>query len=154
MKFQLKDNINFLKKIKEENKKIVFTNGCFDILHVGHVRYLSKAKKLGNILIVGLNSDKSVKKLKGDNRPINIFEDRATLLTSLRFVDLVIIFEEKTPENLIKKIKPDILVKGGDYNIEDIVGYKTVIENGGEVKVLRFHEGYSSSNYINKIKKH
>ena len=154
MKFQLKDNINFLKKIKEENKKIVFTNGCFDILHVGHIRYLSKAKKLGNILIVGLNSDKSVKKLKGDNRPINIFEDRATLLASLRFVDLVIIFEEKTPENLIKKIKPDILVKGGDYNIEDIVGYKTVIENGGEVKVLRFHDGYSSSNYINKIKKH
>ena len=154
MKFQLKDNINFLKKIKEENKKIVFTNGCFDILHVGHIRYLSKAKKLGNILIVGLNSDKSVKKLKGDNRPINIFEDRATLLASLRFVDLVIIFEEKTPENLIKKIKPDILVKGGDYNIEDIVGYKTVIENGGEVKVLGFQDGYSSSNYINKIKKH
>ena len=154
MKFQLKDNINFIKKIKEENKKIVFTNGCFDILHVGHVRYLSKAKKLGNILIVGLNSDKSVKKLKGDNRPINIFEDRATLLASLRFVDLVIIFEEKTPENLIKKIKPDILVKGGDYDIKDIVGYKTVIENGGEVKVLRFQEGYSSSNYINKIKKH
>ncbi len=154
MKFQLKDNINFLKKIKEENKKIVFTNGCFDILHVGHIRYLSEAKKLGNILIVGLNSDKSVKKLKGDNRPINIFEDRATLLASLRFVDLVIIFEEKTPENLIKKIKPDILVKGGDYNIEDIVGYKTVIENGGEIKVLRFHDGYSSSNYINKLKKH
>ena len=154
MKFQLKDNINFLKKIKEENKKIVFTNGCFDILHVGHVRYLSKAKKLGNILIVGLNSDKSVKKLKGDNRPINIFEDRATLLASLRFVDLVIIFEEKTPENLIKKIKPDILVKGGDYDIKDIVGYKTVIENGGEVKVLEFQDGYSSSNYINKIKKH
>ena len=154
MKFQLKDNINFLKKIKEENKKIVFTNGCFDILHVGHVRYLSKAKKLGNILIVGLNSDQSVKKLKGDNRPINIFEDRAMLLSSLRFVDLVIIFEEKTPENLIKKIKPDILVKGGDYNIEDIVGYKTVIENGGEIKVLRFHDGYSSSNYINKLKKH
>ena len=136
------------------DKHMKFTNGCFDILHVGHVRYLSKAKKLGNILIVGLNSDKSVKKLKGDNRPINIFEDRATLLASLRFVDLVIIFEEKTPENLIKKIKPDILVKGGDYNIEDIVGYKTVIENGGEVKVLGFQDGYSSSNYINKIKKH
>ena len=154
MKFQLKDNINFLKKIKEENKKIVFTNGCFDILHVGHVRYLSKAKKLGNILIVGLNSDQSVKKLKGDNRPINIFEDRAMLLSSLRFVDLVIMFDEKTPENLIKKIKPDILVKGGDYDIKDIVGYKTVIENGGEVKVLGFQDGYSSSNYINKIKKH
>lgn len=154
MKFQLKDNINFLKKIREDNKKIVFTNGCFDILHVGHVRYLSKAKKLGNILIVGLNSDQSVKKLKGDNRPINIFEDRAMLLSSLRFVDLVIMFEEKTPENLIKKIKPDILVKGGDYDIKDIVGYKTVIENGGEVKVLGFQDGYSSSNYINKIKKH
>ena len=154
MKFQLKDNINFLKKIREDNKKIVFTNGCFDILHVGHVRYLSKAKKLGNILIVGLNSDQSVKKLKGDNRPINIFEDRAMLLSSLRFVDLVIMFEEKTPENLIKKIKPDILVKGGDYDIKDIVGYKTVIENGGEVKVHGYKDGYSSSNYINKIKKH
>ena len=107
-----------------------------------------------NILIVGLNSHESVKKLKGDDRPINTFEDRAMLLSSLRFVDLVIIFEEQTPENLIKEIKPDILVKGGDYDPKDIIGYKTVIENGGQVKVLGFHDGYSSSNYINKIKKH
>ena len=154
MKFLLKDNTSFLRKAFEKCKKIVFTNGCFDMPHVGHIRYLSKAKKLGNILIVGLNSDESVKKLKGDDRPINTFEDRAMLLSSLRFVDLVIIFEEQTPENLIKEIKPDILVKGGDYDPKDIIGYKTVIENGGQVKVLGFHDGYSSSNYINKIKKH
>ena len=154
MKFLLKDNTSFLRKAVEKGKKIVFTNGCFDIIHVGHIRYLSKAKKLGNILIVGLNSDESVKKLKGDDRPINTFEDRAMLLSSLRFVDLVIIFEEQTPENLIKEIKPDILAKGGDYDPKDIIGYKTVIENGGQVKVLGFHDGYSSSNYINKIKKH
>ena len=136
-----------------DGKKIVFTNGCFDIIHVGHIRYLSKAKELGDILIVGLNSDESVKKLKGDNRPINSFEDRAILLSSLRFVDSVIMFKEQTPDNLIKKIVPDILVKGGDYKLEDIVGYQTVIENGGQVKTLSFYDGYSSSNYINKIKK-
>ena len=153
MKFLLKDNIDFLNSLRVDGKKIVFTNGCFDIIHVGHIRYLSKAKELGDILIVGLNSDESVKKLKGDNRPINSFEDRAILLSSLRFVDSVIIFKEQTPDNLIKKIVPDILVKGGDYKLEDIVGYQTVIENGGQVKTLSFYDGYSSSNYINKIKK-
>lgn len=153
MQFLFKDNINIIKKIKAERKKIVFTNGCFDLLHVGHIRYLSQAKKLGDFLIIGLNSDSSVKELKGEDRPINSFEDRATLLSAIESVDLVIMFEEQTPENLIKDIVPDILVKGGDYNIEDIVGYQIVIQNGGQVKTLSFYDGYSSTNYINKIKK-
>ena len=153
MQFLLKDNIEIINRIKAERKKIVFTNGCFDLLHVGHVRYLAQAKKLGDFLIIGLNSDSSVKELKGEDRPINSFEDRATLLSAIESVDLVIMFEEQTPENLIKDIVPDILVKGGDYNIDDIVGYQTVIQNGGQVKTLSFHNGYSSTNYINKIKK-
>ena len=153
MQFLFKDNINIIKKIKAERKKIVFTNGCFDLLHVGHIRYLSQAKKLGDFLIIGLNSDRSVKKLKGKDRPINSFEDRATLLSALNSVDLVIKFKEQTPENLIKDIVPDVLVKGGDYNIEDIVGYQIVIQNGGQVKTLSFYDGYSSTNYIDKINK-
>ena len=153
MRFLLKDNIEIINRIKAERKKIVFTNGCFDLLHVGHVRYLAQAKKLGDFLIIGLNSDSSVKELKGEDRPINSFEDRATLLSAIKPVDLVIMFEEQTPENLIKDIVPDILVKGGDYNIEDIVGYQTVMQNGGQVKTLSFYDGYSSTNYINKIKK-
>ena len=153
MQFLLKNNIEIINRIKAERKKIVFTNGCFDLLHVGHVRYLAQAKKLGDFLIIGLNSDSSVKELKGEDRPINSFEDRATLLSAIESVDLVIMFEEQTPENLIKDIVPDILVKGGDYNIEDIVGYQTVMQNGGQVKTLSFYDGYSSTNYINKIKK-
>ena len=153
MKFLLKNNYSIINKIKSEGKKIVFTNGCFDLLHVGHIKYLSQAKDLGDILIIGLNSDKSVKKLKGNNRPINSFEDRAKLLAALKSVDLVIKFEEQTPENLIKEIIPDVLVKGGDYDIEEIVGYQTVIDNGGRVKTLSFYEGYSSTNYIDKINK-
>ena len=153
MQFLLKDNIQIINRIKAERKKIVFTNGCFDLLHVGHIRYLAQAKKLGDFLIIGLNSDSSVKELKGKDRPINSFDDRATLLSAIESVDLVIMFEEQTPENLIKDIVPDILVKGGDYNIEDIVGYQTVMQNGGQVKTLSFYDGYSSTNYINKIKK-
>ena len=153
MKFLLKNNYSIINKIKSEGKKIVFTNGCFDLLHVGHIKSLSQAKDLGDILIIGLNSDKSVKKLKGNNRPINSFEDRAKLLAALKSVDLVIMFEEQTPENLIKEIIPDVLVKGGDYDIEEIVGYQTVIDNGGRVKTLSFYEGYSSTNYIDKINK-
>lgn len=137
---------------QSSNKKIVFTNGCFDILHVGHIRLLNDAKKLGDILVVGINSDSSVKKLKGENRPINIESDRKTLLESLKSVDYVFTFVEDNPLNLIKKIRPNILVKGGDYN-ENIIGSDFVIENGGEVKILCFHEGYSSSKYINQIKK-
>ena len=153
MQFLLKDNIEIINRIKAEKKKIVFTNGCFDLLHVGHIRYLAQAKRVGDFLIIGLNSDSSVKKLKGKDRPINSFEDRATLLSAIESVDVVIMFEEQTPENLIKDIVPDILVKGGDYNIEDIVGYQTVMQNGGQVKTLSFYDGYSSTNYINKIKK-
>lgn len=153
MKFLLKENLNAINNLKSEKKKIVFTNGCFDLLHVGHIRYLSNAKKLGDFLIVGLNSDESVKILKGQNRPINQFQDRAMLLSALRSVDLVIMFEEQTPENLINKIVPDVLVKGGDYDIEDIAGYQTVIKNGGKVKTLDFYKGYSSTNYIKKINK-
>jgi len=153
MQFLLKNNIEIINRIKAERKKIVFTNGCFDLLHVGHTRYLAQAKKLGDFLIIGLNSDSSVKELKGEDRPINSFEDRATLLAAIESVDLVIMFEEQTPKNLIKDIVPDILVKGGDYNIEDIVGYQTVMQNGGQVKTLSFYDGYSSTNYINKIKK-
>ena len=153
MKFLLKENLNAINNLKSDKKKIVFTNGCFDLLHVGHIRYLSNAKKLGDFLIVGLNSDESVKILKGQNRPINQFEDRAMLLSALRSVDLVIMFEEQTPENLINKIVPDVLVKGGDYNIEDIAGYHTVINNGGKVRTLDFYKGYSSTNYIKKINK-
>ena len=153
MQFLLKNNIEIINRIKADRKKIVFTNGCFDLLHVGHIRYLAQAKRLGDFLIIGLNSDSSVKELKGENRPINSFEDRATLLSAIESVDLVIMFEEQTPENLIKDIVPDILVKGGDYNIEDIVGYETVMQNGGQVKTLSFYDGYSSTNYINKIKK-
>ena len=153
MQFLLKDNIEIINRIKAERRKIVFTNGCFDLLHVGHIRYLAQAKKLGDFLIIGLNSDSSVKELKGEDRPINSFDDRATLLSAIESVDLVVMFEEQTPENLIKDIVPDILVKGGDYNIEDIVGYQTVMQNGGQVKTLSFYDGYSSTNYINKIKK-
>ena len=153
MRFLLKDNIEIINRIKAERKKIVFTNGCVDLLHVGHIRYLAEAKRLGDFLIIGLNSDSSVKELKGEDRPINSFDDRATLLSAIESVDSVIMFEEQTPENLIKDIVPDILVKGGDYNIEDIVGYQTVMQNGGQVKTLSFYDGYSSTNYINKIKK-
>jgi len=153
MQFLLRDNIEIINRIKAKRKKIVFTNGCFDLLHVGHIRYLAQAKKLGDFLIIGLNSDSSVKELKGEDRPINSFEDRASLLSAIESVDLVVMFEEQTPENLIKDIVPDILVKGGDYNIEDIVGYQTVMQNGGQVKTLSFYDGYSSTNYINKIKK-
>ena len=153
MKFLLNENLNTIDNLKSEKKKIVFTNGCFDLLHVGHIRYLSNAKKLGDFLIVGLNSDESVKILKGQNRPINKFEDRAMLLSALRSVDLVIKFEEQTPENLINKVVPDVLVKGGDYDIEDIAGYHTVIKNGGKVRTLDFYKGYSSTNYIKKINK-
>jgi len=153
MQFLLKDNIEIINRIKAEGKNIVFTNGCFDLLHVGHIRYLAQAKELGDFLIIGLNSDSSIKELKGEDRPINSFEDRATLLSAIKSVDLVIMFDEQTPENLIKDIVPDILVKGGDYNIEDIVGYQTVMQNGGQVKTLSFYDGYSSTNYINKIKK-
>ena len=137
--------------IENKGKKIVFTNGCFDILHKGHVTYLSEAKKLGDLLIVGLNSDASVKRLKGNERPINNEEDRKFVLSQLKSVDFVEIFNEDTPLSLIMKIMPKILVKGGDWKIDQIVGGKEVIENGGDVFSLNFVDGYSTTSIINKI---
>jgi len=133
-------------------KKVVFTNGCFDIIHRGHVEYLEDAKALGDTLIVGLNSDKSISELKGPNRPINKEEDRARVLLGLKSVDGVIIFEEDTPLNLIKIVKPDVLVKGGDWKIEDIVGNEFVLERGGEVYSLPFRAGHSTTDIIEKIR--
>ncbi len=135
-----------------KGKKVVFTNGCFDVLHLGHAEYLSKAADLGDILIVGLNTDASVKRLKGENRPINPENARAFLLASLRVVDAVIFFDENTPYNLIKLIQPDILVKGNDYKPEDIVGYDILMAKGGEVKTIELVEGFSSSLIIEKMK--
>ena len=139
------------REIRLKDKKIVFTNGCFDILHPGHIHILSSAKSLGDILVVGLNSDLSVRKLKGDKRPIVSQDDRSRVLLSLRFVDYVVIFNELTPLNVIKKIKPDFLVKGGDYNENDIVGSDFVKASGGHVEIIKFLEGYSSSNYIENL---
>ena len=141
-----------LKKLKAKNKTIVFTNGCFDILHVGHVEYLSKAKSSGDILIIGLNSDKSVRKLKGKKRPVVSQGNRAKVLSALSFVDFVVIFNDLTPIDLIKRIKPDVLVKGGDWKIKDIVGSDFVISRGGKVKSLRYVKGFSTRGLIKKIK--
>lgn len=142
-----------LQKFLSENKdrRIVFTNGCFDILHRGHVTYLTEAKKLGDLLVVGLNSDASVKRLKGPERPINNETDRQYVLSQLKAVDFVEIFEEDTPLNLILKVKPSILVKGGDWKIDQIVGAKEVIANGGDVFSLNFVDGYSTTALIHKI---
>ncbi|WP_456470182.1 D-glycero-beta-D-manno-heptose 1-phosphate adenylyltransferase, partial [Caminibacter sp.] len=134
--------------LKNQNKKIVFTNGCFDILHLGHVKYLQKAKSLGDKLIVGVNSNESVKRLKGSDRPVNDEYDRAYLLASLEVVDYVVIFEEDTPYELIKKIKPDVLVKGKDYEGKKVVGS----DIAGEVKLIEFVEGRSTTSIIKKVK--
>ena len=142
-----------LEKFLKDNsgKRIVFTNGCFEILHRGHVTYLTEARKLGDLLVVGLNADASVKRLKGPERPINNETDRQYVLSQLKAVDFVEIFTEDTPLNLINKVKPKILVKGGDWKIDQIVGAKEVIANGGDVFSLNFVDGYSTTNLINKI---
>lgn len=152
--YQLDHSIDAITSDKQCNKKIVFTNGCFDILHVGHIRYLSEARSLGDILVVGVNSDESIRNLKGPSRPINSLSDRALLLSELVCIDYVVSFKEQTPLKLIKMIMPDILVKGGDYTLDTIVGSSEVIDAGGKVELLKFHDGYSSTNYIDKIKKH
>lgn len=130
------------------NKKIVFTNGCFDILHPGHVYYLNKARSLGDLLIVGLNSDDSVKRLKGENRPVHPQDKRAEVLASMLGVDYVCVFDEDTPIKLIELVKPNILVKGGDYTIDKIVGADFVIQNGGKVEIIPYLEGYSTTKII------
>jgi D-beta-D-heptose 7-phosphate kinase/D-beta-D-heptose 1-phosphate adenosyltransferase len=136
----------------KRDKKIVFTNGCFDLLHVGHVRYLQEAKSLGDILVVGANSDASVKKLKGPSRPVQNENDRAEILAALGVVDYVVIFSEETPEKLIHQVKPNILTKGGDWKPENIVGGPFVMSYGGQVKSLQFVDGKSTTNLIEKSK--
>lgn len=142
-----------IKEWQKEGQKIVFTNGCFDLLHQGHIHYLCEAAALGNKLVIGLNADISVSNLKGPSRPINNEKSRAQMLACFFLIDLVVLFEEETPEKLITAITPDILVKGGDYEIKDIVGAEHVIKNGGKVFSLSFVEGFSSTDIINKIKK-
>ena len=139
------------KWLKKKTKKVVFTNGCFDVLHVGHIHVLRESARLGGYLIVGLNSDASIKRNKGTSRPINNQEDRAEVLRCLNFVDEVIIFDEDTPENLIKKINPEILTKGGDYEKENIVGADYVQSLGGKVRIIPYLPGKSSSLIIQKI---
>jgi rfaE bifunctional protein nucleotidyltransferase chain/domain len=140
-------------KWRSEEKVIVFTNGCFDILHRGHVEYIANAKKLGDILVVGLNADISVKKLKGFDRPFVTENDRAYILSQLISVDVVSIFEEDTPLNLIELLKPDVLVKGGDYSLDEIVGRKEVERSGGKVVAIPLVAGRSSTGLIEKIRK-
>ena len=140
---------DFIKK--NPDKKIVFTNGCFDILHKGHVAYLNQAKEQGDILVVGLNSDTSVKRLKGETRPVNAELDRKFVLENLKAVDFVEIFSEETPLNIIKSIHPMVLVKGGDWSIDSIVGGKEVVSWGGKVLSLSFVDGYSTTGIIKKI---
>jgi len=138
---------DILYHLKNSNSKIIFTNGCFDILHIGHITYLEQAKKLGNILIVGINSDKSIKKIKGDSRPINTLDDRITFLSKFDFIDFIIPFDDDTPIELIKKIKPNILVKGGDYTVDNVIGR----EYANEVTILPFVTDKSSSKIINLL---
>ena len=138
---------------KSRGERIVMTNGCFDILHSGHVSYLEEAAQLGDRLIVAVNTDRSVTELKGPGRPVNNVNRRMAVLAGLSAVDWVVPFEEDTPQRLIARLLPDILVKGGDYKIEDIAGGKEVIENGGEVKVLTFEDGVSTTGIIERITK-
>ena len=136
-----------------KNQKIVFTNGCFDILHRGHIEYLAQAANHGDILVIGLNTNNSVKRIKGDSRPVQDQVARAMVLASLQFVSAVILFDEDTPYELIKRVQPDVLIKGSDYKIEDIVGYDIVTAKGGEVITIDFIEGYSTTSIIEKLKK-
>ena len=147
----LEDANKHLSKLKKDGKKIIFTNGCFDLIHKGHISYLEEAKGLGNFLIIGLNSDASVERLKGQTRPLKSIENRAAVLAGLASVDMVVVFEEDTPLKLIERLNPDVLVKGGDYTIADIVGADFVLKQGGEVKVIDFLPGYSSSQIIQKM---
>lgn len=149
------ENWNELKRQLEENnknKKIIFTNGCFDIIHSGHVTYLQKAKSLGDILVLGLNSSASVRRLKGKSRPINSEEDRAIVLNELKSIDYVVVFDQDTPYELIKTIKPFIIAKGGDYIADDVVGKDIVEAYGGRVEIIPFVDGKSTTNIIEKMR--
>lgn len=142
----------WLDDCRKNNKSIVFSNGCFDIIHRGHIEYLAKASDLGDKFIIGLNTDASIKRLKGPSRPINNQDARAIVLAALQFVDAVVLFDEDTPYNLIKAVQPDVLVKGNDYKPEDIVGYDIVTAKGGVVTTVELVEGYSTTGTIDKMK--
>ncbi|RJP29214.1 MAG: D-glycero-beta-D-manno-heptose 1-phosphate adenylyltransferase [Candidatus Omnitrophota bacterium] len=144
---------SILRKIKSCGQTIVFTNGCFDIIHYGHVKYLQEAKKLGDILVVGINTDSSVKKIKGPDRPVNNQKDRVGVISGLESVDFVVTFSEKTPANLIKALKPDFLVKGADWSTKNIVGADFIKSYGGRVRTIKLLPGRSTSQIINKIAK-
>ena len=146
------DEINLIvKETKQNNKKIVFTNGCFDVVHLGHLKLLKKCKQIGDTVIVGLNSDSSIKKIKGPKRPINNFEYRAEFLSMLSFVDYIVKFDEETPLKLISTILPDVLIKGKGYQKEQIVGSKEVLSNGGEVMVFDFNLDVSTTQILKKL---
>ena len=138
-------------KLRNQNKKVITTNGVFDILHIGHIRYLKEAKKLGDVLIVGINSDSSVKRIKGPERPLNNEKDRAEALAALKCVDFVTIFNEETPIKILEQIKPNIHVKGGDYNINQIIEKDIVEKNNGKIVLIPEVKGYSTTDLINKI---
>jgi len=144
---------NIVNKLKKKGKKIVFTNGCFDIIHAGHIKLLKKAKKLGDILIVGINKDKSIKKIKGEDRPIMDEKQRIEIISAIEFVDYVVPFGDTTPEKLIKIIKPDIIVKGGDYKKDEVIGKDIVEKYGGKVYIFPLVKNISTTKIINKIKK-
>ncbi|MCR5260729.1 MAG: D-glycero-beta-D-manno-heptose 1-phosphate adenylyltransferase [Candidatus Gastranaerophilales bacterium] len=148
-----KDLQNLIKKLRSEGKTIVTTNGCFDILHVGHVRYLEETKKFGDVLIVALNSDKSVRALKGEGRPINNEKDRAEVLNGLKSVDYVVLFDEQSPADLLAEIKPDVHTKGADYNEDTLPEAKIIKENGGRLEFIQFVPGKSTTSTIEKINK-
>ena len=144
---------NLIKKLRSEGKTIVTTNGCFDILHVGHVRYLEKTKSFADVLIVALNSDKSVRNIKGEGRPVNNENDRAEVLSALRSVDYVVLFDEDSPLDLLLQIKPDVHTKGADYTVETLPEAKGIMENGGRIEFITFVEGKSTTSIIEKMKK-
>ncbi len=149
-KTQLKETLD---KLRSEGKTIVTTNGCFDILHAGHVRYLNKAKTFGDVLVVALNSDKSVRALKGEGRPVNNELNRAEVLCGLRSVDYIVLFDEISPEELLKFIKPDVHTKGADYTIETLPEAHAIIDGGGRIEFIEFVDGLSTTSIINKIQK-
>ncbi len=145
--------IEIRNKLRKQKRKVVFTNGCFDLIHSGHIDYLTKAKKLGDVLIVGINSDSSVRRIKGENRPIIAENERCIILSNLKPVDFVTLFDEDTPMELIEELKPDILVKGSDWKINEIVGREVVEKSGGSVKTIDFVSDQSTSKIINSILK-
>jgi len=144
--------INILQS-KNKLDKIVFTNGCFDLVHRGHIEYLSQARDLGDLMVIGLNTDASVSRIKGTHRPLQDEKSRALVLAAMSFVDYIVLFDEETPHSLIEAIQPDVLVKGSDYKIEDVVGYDIVLAKGGTVQTIELTEGYSTSKIEEKIKR-